>query len=80
MESNWRYNVWHVGQSQSGLLLVARLLHPIGIMEWIGWARQPPGWRIYGMVEAVPGYVTIWTALHDYATPGFPKEYEVLPD
>lgn len=80
MESNWRFKVWETGWSLSPIRLVARLVNPIDGFDHICWIRAGLVWGIgFGLAD-MQGYVPNWFFGNFYATPGFPKGFNVEPD
>lgn len=80
MESNWRFNVWDLGESYSEFDLIASLVQP-SPWAWVARLHNYPGGR-YGAVRSVPGrgYSPYWDYFTVEPYMRFPWGLHVDPD
>lgn len=80
MESNWRFNVWEIGWSNSDVELASRLLFPFS--GWLIWTRTgiPGLWNLWiAPLSSVTDRST-WAQSNGLFTAGYPWGFPVEPD
>lgn len=79
-ESEWRFNVWEIGQCYSDTRLVARLRPPY-FPNWL--AQKKIAGNLFTLWLVPPATAfndATWVQINGIFTPGFPYGFDVDPD
>lgn len=80
MESNWRFNVWLLGQTYTPIVMIARLNQP-GPEQWIGYIDPPVlGRKLVASGGPDPVFGYVFNLDSGPAVGRFPFGNNVFPD
>ena len=80
LESEWRWNVWNCGWSNSPIDLIARLAPPWDPFGWLIREAINPGLYILHFSASLPIVGTTWTTIPGVWGNGFPYFFVCEPD